>query len=1222
MARIPSLNVRTSILVTSLALLAGLLQGCAGNGSIEEIDDEQDSIELGETQQAIAAANAAQLAYPEYDLNVPVPGWWMHSASVATVQAKINEGYRLHDVEYLSGSTSLFTANFVQNTGVYQRTGQGWASGLTKAALEAIVADPTRRVVDIAKTGSGGSAQWAAVWVANTGTQQRTYSVITDQSQAQFQTSASGFRVTSLTAGSDGLISGVLLNNVGMDARTQWFASGTSTGLRDAQLDNYKKCAAGTEPCKRLLDIVSTGNDTFFAVFEASVTQASATDPNTLLLSEGEQTWWVGALDYHAGDIDRPDSIEHAMARLVARPTKLKTYADENGAQHYLAVLAANGNLPRGGDRADDNAATASLDAVIQKQMQQAGLPGMLFGVMRDGKLVHAKGYGWADMQGQRVMQPTDSLRIASVSKSVAKAAMLRVIQDGGVLPGTNTPVTLNTKPWGTIFPYNTSQVTWSPNLGDVTIEHLLGHTSGLRADLQGGCADGDSGTEYCHPFEWLMTPAEWVAKEAEVEAAPGIVGGAFYYNDGTTVADPAMPGSVYLYKNAHYHMIGHVIEAITGMTFENYVKLKFLNPLNLDRLRIGKLHADPQPPGIFQGTHYQLPEFFSNGVWNDHGDWVLDNPDRQPASAYAASPIDILRWQASLEGTTPGYRGLNASSWTTMGSTSHGGYLPGTTVAGLIEFPVGATKFVYFYALDSDTMNGAMFRIDNEVQAWLAANGGNLPNRDLFSSYLNPPCLLYFHNLPVADFQACFDYHTAFGRVPKTLTVSQDGQRISGGFISGSNRRTHHLLSGATYNAVNLEELAKGSVPLFTNVVNVGSGPQFTAVWEHTPVAAGTWWNMTSSDYVTRWNDLYNQGYLQTDFFPYQDNGLKFAGTWKLLPHNGYASYFNITPANWPQFHSARLAEGTKITHFVAYQDGGQLRHGAIWERIPGNYQLTIDTSGAGYQTQFDTRSTGAWQLHQLHSFDADSFAAIWYRPNITTLPNGDLLLSITFPRKQQYVEVFARKNGVQNISGNIVSSQVTNPDGTFSYQRVVPASTYRAGDVILARFYSYEANSPGVFTPGPQSSVWFPAFIYGQGQVCARDTQQLVVTAATASSQENNGLTASKAIDGSLSTRWSSQFSDPQWITLDLGSLQYVARAKLFWETAASASYEIRVSTDNVNWTTVHADTNGNGGTDEVAVNQPARYVRMHSLRRTTQWGNSLWEFQLFGNPSVTCP
>jgi hypothetical protein len=104
-----------------------------------------------------------------------------------------------------------------------------------------------------------------------------------------------------------------------------------------------------------------------------------------------------------------------------------------------------------------------------------------------------------------------------------------------------------------------------------------------------------------------------------------------------------------------------------------------------------------------------------------------------------------------------------------------------------------------------------------------------------------------------------------------------------------------------------------------------------------------------------------------------------------------------------------------------------------------------------------------------------------------VTRLANGDMKYSVTFPARQAYVEVFVRQNGVQNISGNIVGSQVANADGTYTYSRTVPASQHRVGDALGARFYSYV--SPGgttVFTPGPIEQVWLPDYIYGSGPEC----------------------------------------------------------------------------------------------------------------------------------------
>jgi hypothetical protein len=119
-----------------------------------------------------------------------------------------------------------------------------------------------------------------------------------------------------------------------------------------------------------------------------------------------------------------------------------------------------------------------------------------------------------------------------------------------------------------------------------------------------------------------------------------------------------------------------------------------------------------------------------------------------------------------------------------------------------------------------------------------------------------------------------------------------------------------------------------------------------------------------------------------------------------------------------------------------------------------------------------------------------------------------------------------------------------------------------------------------------------------------------------ATASSVEAAGLEASKAVDGSGTTRWSSAFSDPQWIYVDLGSTMNVNQVILKWEAAYATAFQIQVSTDATNWTTVWSTTTGTGGTQTInftATN--ARYVRMYGTARGTVYGYSLWELEVYG-------
>jgi hypothetical protein len=133
--------------------------------------------------------------------------------------------------------------------------------------------------------------------------------------------------------------------------------------------------------------------------------------------------------------------------------------------------------------------------------------------------------------------------------------------------------------------------------------------------------------------------------------------------------------------------------------------------------------------------------------------------------------------------------------------------------------------------------------------------------------------------------------------------------------------------------------------------------------------------------------------------------------------------------------------------------------------------------------------------------------------------------------------------------------------------------------------------------------------------GEPVGEASQALKLSAtATASSQQSTTLSAANAVDGNTATRWSSAFSDPQWIRLDLGAVKTINRVVLRWEAAYSSSYDLELSSDGVTYTRVYSDTAGNGGVDDLAISGSARYVRLNSYKRGTAYGASLWELEVY--------
>ena len=116
------------------------------------------------------------------------------------------------------------------------------------------------------------------------------------------------------------------------------------------------------------------------------------------------------------------------------------------------------------------------------------------------------------------------------------------------------------------------------------------------------------------------------------------------------------------------------------------------------------------------------------------------------------------------------------------------------------------------------------------------------------------------------------------------------------------------------------------------------------------------------------------------------------------------------------------------------------------------------------------------------------------------------------------------------------------------------------------------------------------------------------------TASSIQGPSWPASNATDGNLSTRWSSAFSDPQWLEADLGSAQSICQVVIHWETAYAKAFQIQTSNDNSTWTTIYSTTAGTGGTQTLNVTGSGRYIRMYGTARATQYGYSIYEFQVY--------
>jgi hypothetical protein len=125
-------------------------------------------------------------------------------------------------------------------------------------------------------------------------------------------------------------------------------------------------------------------------------------------------------------------------------------------------------------------------------------------------------------------------------------------------------------------------------------------------------------------------------------------------------------------------------------------------------------------------------------------------------------------------------------------------------------------------------------------------------------------------------------------------------------------------------------------------------------------------------------------------------------------------------------------------------------------------------------------------------------------------------------------------------------------------------------------------------------------------------------------ASDSENPvAFKAANVNDGDAGTRWSSGFTDDQWIEVDLGSVKLVNKVVLNWENAHATAYAIEVSTDHKTWQTADSNPASTGGVETRTFTPvSAQYVRMHGIKRSTQYGYSLWELEVYGSDGGTTP
>jgi N-acyl-D-amino-acid deacylase len=226
----------------------------------------------------------------------------------------------------------------------------------------------------------------------------------------------------------------------------------------------------------------------------------------------------------------------------------------------FMLLLALLPAASAGGKKAEkpprtgpDEPDLASFDEMMERFVRENEVPGAALAVAKDGRLVYARGFGYADPDAKTPVQPRALFRIASISKPLTAAAILRLMELGKLKLNDTAFDLLKLAP----LPGNDED----PRLKKVTVLELLHHTAGF-----------DRGAS----FDPMFRPIE-IAKafKANPPADPAQI---IRYMLGHKLDFD--PGSRYAYSNYGYCVLGRVIEKASGKRYEAFVRDTVLNPL------------------------------------------------------------------------------------------------------------------------------------------------------------------------------------------------------------------------------------------------------------------------------------------------------------------------------------------------------------------------------------------------------------------------------------------------------------------------------------------------------------------------------------------------------------------------------------------------------------------------------------------------------------------
>jgi len=210
------------------------------------------------------------------------------------------------------------------------------------------------------------------------------------------------------------------------------------------------------------------------------------------------------------------------------------------------------------------------IDAMCKDAVKSGDLPGIVALVARNGKIVFHEAYGMADNTAGKSMKKDQIFRIASQSKAITSTAVMMLWEEGKFqlddpiskyIPEFKNPMVL------TSFKYEDTSYNAIPADKEITIRHLLTHTSGLGY----GIIDGDERFKMIYQKAGVtdLFTTEKITIEESVKKMAKLP---LHFN----------PGEKYSYSEG-LDVLGYFIEVVSGMPFDAFLKKRIFDPLGMD---------------------------------------------------------------------------------------------------------------------------------------------------------------------------------------------------------------------------------------------------------------------------------------------------------------------------------------------------------------------------------------------------------------------------------------------------------------------------------------------------------------------------------------------------------------------------------------------------------------------------------------------------------------